>query len=74
MSNCKVTAVLVEHALQHATREEELARLRTKEPRIYGVLPPNLATGKHAGCFKGGRDQGYIMIVMFLSGDDLWDT
>ena len=56
MSNCKVTAVLVEHALQHATREEELARLRTKEPRIYGVLPPNLATGKHAACFKGGRD------------------
>jgi len=33
-----VTAVLVEHALQHATREEELARLRTKD-KIKAALP-----------------------------------
>lgn len=31
MWRLKVTAVLVEHALSHASREEELARLHTKE-------------------------------------------
>lgn len=38
-----------------------------------GVLPPNLATGKTSWLFQTGQGLG-IMIVMFLVGNDLWDT
>lgn len=50
----KVTAVLVEHALQHATREEELARLRTKEPRTYGRITTQLGNRKNKLVISNG--------------------